>query len=84
MSDHDAAIARIHAAFAATHHPGDPFLLGSREGCEPYDEVSPFQGKHDWTALDAAFLDRHGGALSFLSDGGFRAKHGEGSPRAEA
>ncbi|HEU4564932.1 MAG TPA: hypothetical protein VFS05_09805 [Gemmatimonadaceae bacterium] len=72
MSDREAAMARIRAAFAATPHPGDPFLLGSREGCEPDDEVGPFEGKHDWTALDAAFLDRHGAALSFLSEGGFR------------
>ncbi len=72
MSDREALIQRIHEAFAETEYPGDPFLLGSREGCEPYEEVSPFQGKDAWTCLNSEFLDAHYSALSFLSDGGFR------------
>ncbi len=72
MSDKKALIQQIHEAFRESEYPGDPFLLGSREGCEPYEEVSPFQGKDDWTGLDSEFLDVHYSALSFLSDGGFR------------
>lgn len=72
MSDKETLIQHIHKAFSETEYPGDPFLLGSREGCEPYEEVGPFEGKDDWTALEAEFLDAHYGALSFLSDGGFR------------
>ena len=72
MSDKEAVLHQIHEAFTESEYPGDPFLLGSREGCEPYEEVSPFQGKDDWTSLDSEFLDAHYDALSFLSDGGFR------------
>jgi hypothetical protein len=72
MSDKETLIQDIHEAFAETEYPGDPFLLGSREGCEPYEEVGPFQGKDDWTSLDSEFLDARSGALSFLSEGGFR------------
>jgi len=32
---------------------------GSSDGCEPYEEIAPFQGKTDWQRLDAAFLDAH-------------------------
>lgn len=66
------AAERLRAAFAATPYPGDAFLLGSREGSEPHDEVAPFRGRADWTRLDARFLDAHGGALSFFSEGAFR------------
>ena len=72
MSDKETVIQNIHEAFSETEYPGDPFLLGSREGCEPYEEVGPFEGKDDWTSLNSEFLDAHYGALSFLSDGGFR------------
>jgi hypothetical protein len=65
-------IQQIRAAFAKTEYPGDAFLQGSREGCEPYEEVSPFIGRRDWQALDAALLDAHYAALSFFSEGGFR------------
>lgn len=71
MSDREAVIAEIVAAFGTTEYPGDPFLQGSFEGCEPYEEVGPFQGK-DWRALPADFLDGHYAALSFFSEGGFR------------
>jgi hypothetical protein len=72
MSDKETLIQHIHEAFVETEYPGDPFLLGSREGCEPYEEVGPFEGKEDWTSLDSEFLDAHYNALSFFSDGGFR------------
>jgi hypothetical protein len=62
----------IRNAFAETHYPGDAFLQGSFDGCEPYDEVGAFVGKTDWTKLDAKMLDVHYSALSFFSEGGFR------------
>jgi len=42
MSDKDAVIATICKAFEQTEYPGDAFLLGSSEGCEPLEEVGPF------------------------------------------
>ena len=63
---------QIRAAFVAVPYPGDAFLLGSREGTEPIDSIAPFIGVTDWATLDAAVLDAHAEALSFLSDGGFR------------
>ena len=72
MHDRDAVIARIYGSFGTNEYPGDPFLQGSFEGCEPFDEVGPFRGRADWRALDAPFLDGHGAALSFFSEAGFR------------
>lgn len=71
MTGRDAVIAAIQAAFRDVAHPGDDFLQGSHEGCEPAEVAEAFRGRHDWTALDGAFLDQVGG-LSFLSDGAFR------------
>jgi hypothetical protein len=65
-------IAQIREAFGANHYPGDAFLQGSFDGCEPYEEVGAFIGKTDWTVLDSAMLDGHYCALSFFSEGGFR------------
>jgi hypothetical protein len=65
-------IDRIQEAFAATPYPGDAFLQGSFDGCEPCDEVGAFVGKRDWSNLDSAMLDNHYSALSFFSEGGFR------------
>lgn len=67
----DEVIARIHAAFADVVSPGAPFLVSSREGCEPAEVAEAFAGK-DWRSLDTAFLDTHDTALSFLSEGAFR------------
>jgi hypothetical protein len=64
--------AAIRSAFAATPYPGDAFLVGSSEGCEPEEEVGPFRGRTDRDAIDAAFLDGHYCALSFFSEGAFR------------
>jgi len=65
-------IGAIEAAFARVEHPGDPFLVHSFEGCEPGEIAEAFSGCRDWRQLEAAFLDRHYVALSFLSEGGFR------------
>jgi hypothetical protein len=65
-------IAQIREAFVTTPYPGDAFLQGSFDGCEPYDEVGAFIGKTDWSKLDSTLLDGHYCALSFFSEGGFR------------
>lgn len=72
MSDKEVVIATICKAFERTEYPGDAFLLGSSEGCEPLEEVGPFRGRQDWRGIEPDFLDAHGGALCFFSEGGFR------------
>ena len=72
MSDPDVVIEKIQSAFASNEHPGGRFLQGSFEGCEPYDEVGPFENVMDWRGIDADFLDGHANALSFFSEAGFR------------
>lgn len=68
----DRMVDTIRGAFGATPYPGDAFLQGSFDGCEPYDEIGHFKGKADWTALEPGFLDARYCALSFFSEGGFR------------
>jgi len=65
-------IVLIREAFAATAHPGDGFLQGSREGEDAFAAVEPFRGIGDWEAMEPSELDRNYDALSFLSEGGFR------------
>jgi hypothetical protein len=72
MSDREAVIARILAAFGKNRHPGGAFLQGSFDGCEPYEQVSPFATREDWKAIEASFLDTHAEALNFFSEAGFR------------
>lgn len=72
MSERSAVIEEIRRAFAGTPYPGDAYIQGSREGCEPFEEVGAFVGQQDWRALDAAFLDAHYGALNFFSEAGLR------------
>jgi hypothetical protein len=72
MSDRETVIGKIEAAFAGSEFPGARFLQGSFEGCEPYDEVGPFETLEDWQGIEAKFLDGHAGALSFFSEAGFR------------
>jgi hypothetical protein len=72
MIDKDVVVEKIREAFAGNLYPGDPFLQGSFEGCEPYEEVGFFRGKMDWTTIDAEMLDAHYSALSFFSEAGFR------------
>ena len=69
-SDAEALIERVRRAFATVERP-DPFLAGSRDGCEPEEETGPFRGR-DWRTLEAAFLDAHYCALSFFSEGALR------------
>lgn len=68
----DELIEVIREAFSQTDHPGDSFLLGSREGDDAFEAVEPFRGHTDWSTVDAAILDENYDALSFLSEGGFR------------
>jgi hypothetical protein len=68
----DALVQAIRTGFAGSTYPGDAFLQGSFDGCEPYDEVGPFIGITDWTTLEPAFLDARYCALSFFSEGAFR------------
>jgi len=68
----EVVIDQIHAAFDGNPYPGDAFLQGSFEGCEPAEEVGAFVGKTDWSKLDSAMLDGHYAALSFFSEAGFR------------
>ena len=72
MIDKEVVIEQIREAFGGNVYPGDAFLQGSFEGCEPYEEVGFFKGKMDWSSLDAEMLDAHYGALSFFSEAGFR------------
>ena len=72
MGDREAVIEKIQNAFAGSEHPGGRFLQGSFEGCEPYEEVGPFENKQDWGGIQAGFLDGHANALSFFSEAGFR------------
>jgi len=72
MAEANSVIEMVHAAFDANDHPGDRWLQGSFDGCEPYDEIGAFKGLHDWRTLDPAFLDLHYTALSFFSEAGIR------------
>ncbi len=72
MVTREAVIEEIQTAFAGNEYPGARFLQGSFEGCEPYDEVGPFEKLEDWQRIEAAFLDGHASALSFFSEAGFR------------
>lgn len=72
MPDKAYVIAMIREGFRETDHPGDAFLQGSTEGCEPGESVAPFKGAVKWQDVDPAILDSHYTALSFFSEGGFR------------
>ncbi len=72
MPTSEAVIEKIEATFAGNAFPGARFLQGSFEGCEPYDEVGPFEKLEDWREIEAPFLDGHANALSFFSEAGFR------------
>jgi Family of unknown function (DUF6714) len=65
-------IDQIREAFGGNPYPGDAFLQGSFDGCEPAEEVGAFVGKTEWSKLDSAMLDAHYCALSFFSEAGFR------------
>ena len=72
MGDKEAVIEEIQSAFGGNEHPGERFLQGTFEGCEPYEEVGPFEKLEDWKGIEASFLDGHASALSFFSEAGFR------------
>jgi len=72
MPSADDVIARIHGAFGSNEYPGDRWLVGSSEGCEPSEEVGPFVGHTRWQDIEPAMLDGHYAALSFFSEAGFR------------
>jgi hypothetical protein len=72
MNDREAVIEKIQSAFVGNEHPGVRYLQGSFEGCEPYEEVGPFERLKDWRGIEASFLDGHASALSFFSEAGFR------------
>jgi hypothetical protein len=72
MANTDSIARLISNAFERNPYPGDDFLLGSRLGCEPADEVLPFQGKTNCKELTAEFLDKQAGALHFFSEAGLR------------
>jgi len=72
MQDKQRAIEHIRQAFHDTERPGDAFLEGSQEGCEPGESVAPFIGVADCSQLDPMVLDAGYDALSFFSEGGFR------------
>src|SRR5215207_2851959 len=72
MLTQDTVMEKIQIAFAGSEFPGARFLQGSFEGCEPYDEVGPFEKREDWRGIEARFLDGHASALSFFSEAGFR------------
>ena len=72
MTARERAAQLIVAAFERNVYPGDDYLLGSRQGCEPAHEVLPFQGKQNWQGISSEFLDQHGGALHFFTEAGLR------------
>lgn len=72
MTSTEALIQHIQTAFEPVLHPGEDFLQGSYEGCEPRAAIAPFVGQTYWQALEAKTLDAHAEALSFFSEGGLR------------
>jgi hypothetical protein len=72
MNKNAAAIEQIRAAFRPNPFPGNPFLQGSFDGSEGYEETSPFHGRDNWAAIEPEFLDAHPSALTFFSEAGFR------------
>ena len=72
MKNTQLVIEQIRQAFSDTERPGDAFLQGSHEGCEPGEAIAPFIGVTDWSQLDPKVLDANYTALSFFSEGGFR------------
>ena len=72
MQDKQRVIEHIRQAFRETERPGDAFLQGSHEGCEPGESVAPFMGVTDWSQLKPEILDASYTVLSFFSEGGFR------------
>lgn len=72
MNEAESIIELIREAFRENEYPGDAYLQGSHEGCEPFEEVGPFTDRKDWTAIGPDFLDSRSAALSFFSEAAFR------------
>jgi hypothetical protein len=72
MDDKKAVTEHIFEAFGNNDYPGDDYLQGSFEGCEPYEEIEPFKDRQDWHDIDSELLDTHSGALNFFSEAGLR------------
>ena len=72
MNNKETVIQIIRDTFGRNEYPGDNFLQGSFEGCEPYEEIEPFKGRTDWQTIEPALLDGHYSALSFFSEAGLR------------
>lgn len=72
MNDKETAIKEIYKAFGENEYPGDLFLQGSFEGCEPYEAIEPFKKINDWKDINPELLDAHYVALSFFSAAGLR------------
>src|SRR5215469_13519814 len=76
MTDIEAIVDQIAAAFDAVPYPGDDHLRNSNEGDEPFLLEQDFKGKSDWRALDSKFLDQapdgFATALSFFTHEAFR------------
>lgn len=72
MLDRQVVINHIQAAFSRNVYPGDEFLIGSSEGCEPIEEVGAFIGQVEWSQVPAELLDAQSAALHFFSEAGLR------------
>jgi len=72
MNDIKYLIDVIHGAFRDNEYPGDDYLLGSKGGTEPMEEIEPFVGLDDWTTVDPILLDMHYAAQNFFSEAGLR------------
>ncbi len=72
MSMNGLVIQQVQEAFCETEHPGDAFLIGSHDGCEPAEVIAPFLNVTNWADVSIETLDENSAALSFFSEGGFR------------
>lgn len=72
MNDKKPVIEAIREAFGENEYPGDSFLQGSFEGCEPYEAIEPFKGRDSWKNIDSELLDTNYDALHFFSEAGLR------------
>jgi hypothetical protein len=72
MTTPDDVVAAIESAFGGLVHPGDGLIADGRFGGEPGEIAEAFTGRHDWRALEPAFLDAHYVALSFFTASALR------------
>src|SRR5215204_1341754 len=72
MLDREVVIQEIRTAFWENAYPGDGFLQGSSDGCEPAEVIAPFKGRADWQNINLALIDGCYDALSFFSEAGLR------------